>query len=179
MIICAGDKESFDFATPVGIGMTDVAINLTRICLLTPPEFILFVGTAGSYGQKKIFDIIESRTATNIENSFFSGGSYTPIDNVVSTADDVSCETLVNSSHYITTDKQLSKYYLGNNIHLENMEFYAVLKVAKEFGIPAGGVFVVTNYCDKNAHQFFIANHKEAMAKLTEYMRKRAKGLTA
>ena len=171
MIICAGESEQFDFALPVGIGMTDVAINLTRLCLSQKPKFILFVGTAGSYGEKKIFDIIESKSAANIENSFFTGGSYTPIDNMVSTAEDVSRETIVNSSNYITTDKQLAKAYIAKNIHLENMEYYAVLKVAKSFDIPAAGIFIVTNYCDENAHKDFMKNHKEAMLRLAKYMK--------
>ena len=171
MIVCAGESESFDFAKPVGIGMIDVSINLTKICIENPPPFILFVGTAGSYGDKKIFDIIESKSATNIENSFFTTGAYTPIDNMVSTAEDVSRETLVNSSNYITTDKNVGKYYLEKNIHLENMEYYAVLKVAKKFGISAGGIFIVRNYCDKNAHKDFMDNHKEAMIRLTRYMK--------
>lgn len=172
MIVCAGKSEQFDFAIPVGIGMMDVAINLTRLCLSQKPKFLLFVGTAGSYGEKKIFDIIESKTAANIENSFFNGGSYTPIDNVVSTTDDVSRETLINSSNYITTDKEIGKHYIAQNIHLENMEYYAVLKVAQSFGISAGGIFIVTNYCDENAHDDFLKNQKEAMAKLTEYIKK-------
>jgi len=172
MIICAGKSEQFDFAVPVGIGMMDVAINLTRLCLSQKPKFLLFVGTAGSYGEKKIFDIIESKTAANIENSFFDGGSYTPIDNVVSTTDDVSRETLINSSNYITTNKEIGKHYIAQNIHLENMEYYAVLKVAQAFGISAGGIFIVTNYCDKNAHDDFLKNQKEAMEKLTEYIKK-------
>jgi nucleoside phosphorylase len=171
MIICAGESEQFDFALPVGIGMTDVAINLTRLCLSQKPKFILFVGTAGSYGEKKVFDIIESKTAANIENSFFTGGSYTPIDNMVSTAEDVSRETIVNSSNYITTNKEIGKAYLSKNIHLENMEYYAVLKVAKSFDVPAAGIFIVTNYCDKNAHRDFMQNHKEAMLRLTKYMK--------
>ena len=175
MVICAGESEQFDFALPVGIGMTDVAINLTRLCLSQKPNFILFVGTAGSYGEKKIFDIIESKTAANIENSFFTGGSYTPIDNMVSTAEDVSRETIVNSSNYITTDKNIGKAYLSKNIHLENMEYYAVLKVAKSFNIPAAGVFIVTNYCDENAHRDFMDNHNEAMARLTKYMKESKK----
>ena len=69
MIICAGESEQFDFALPIGIGMTDVAINLTRLCLSQKPKFLLFVGTAGSYGEKKVFDIIESKTAANIEKN--------------------------------------------------------------------------------------------------------------
>ena len=176
MIICAGESESFEFAYPMGIGMIDISINLTRRCIENPPAFILFVGSAGSYGNYNTFDIVESKTASNIENSFFNAKAYTPIDNVVSTAVDVSPETIVNSSNYITTDETLSKHYLSNNIGLENMEFYAVLKVAKAFDIPAGGVFIVTNRCDKNAHRDFVNNHKEAMRRLTEYMNKRGQG---
>jgi len=172
MIICAGKTEQFDFAVAVGIGMVEVAMNLTRICMAEKPKFLLFVGTAGSYGEKKVFDIVESKTAANIENSFFTGASYTPLDNVVSTTDDVSRETLVNSSNYITTDKSIGKHYLAQNIHLENMEYFAVLKVAQSFGISAGGVFIVTNYCDENAHEDFLKNQKEAMDKLSAYIKK-------
>lgn len=173
MFICAGESEQFDFAIPVGIGMTDVAINLTKLCMSQKPAFLFFVGTAGSYGEKNIFDIVESKTATNIENSFFNAKAYTPIDNMVSTAEDVSRETIVNSSNYITTDKSLVKQYLAKNIHLENMEYYAVLKVAQHFGIPAAGVFIVTNYCNENAHKDFLTNHKEAMQKLTQYIKEK------
>ena len=154
----------------MGIGMVDMSINLTKLCIESKPSFIFFVGTAGSYGEHNIFDIVESKTAANIENSFFNARAYTPIDNVVSTAEDVSRETIVNSSNYITTDESLSKHYLSNNIHLENMEFFAVLKVAKAFNIPVAGAFIVTNYCDAKAHQTFLDNHTEAMKRLTKYI---------
>jgi nucleoside phosphorylase len=172
MFICAGESEQFDFALPIGIGMVDVAINLTRLCLTQKPKFLLFVATAGSYGEKNIFDIVESKTATNIENSFFATNAYTPIDNMVSASEDVSRETLVNSSNYITTDEEVAKAYLAKNIHIENMEYYAVLKVAQTFAVPAAGIFIVTNYCNKNAHEVFLKNHKEAMRRLTEYIKK-------
>ncbi len=172
MFICAGKSEQFDFAVPVGIGLIEVTMNLTKLCLPQKPEFLLFVGSAGSYGEKKIFDIVESKTACNIENSFFNAGAYTPLDNIISTAEDVSRETIVNSSNYITTDESVAKHYLSKNIHLENMEYFAVLKVAEAFGIPAAGIFIVTNYCNKNAHKDFMANHKEAMERLTRYIKK-------
>ena len=86
-------------------------------------------------------------------------------------------ETLVNCSNYITSNSRYAKQYLEKNIHLENMEFYAVLKVAEKFGIPAGGVFVVTNYCDEHAHEDFKKNHKEAMQKLAAYMNYKNKEL--
>ena len=166
MLICAGDIEHIKSATPIGVGLVNSAINLTRLCIMNPPEFLLFVGTAGSYGNKKIFDIVESRVAANIEQSFLTNSGYTPIDNVVASVDDVSRETIVNSSNYITTSQELSKKYLQLNIDLENMEFFSVVSVAKEFGIPVGGLFVVTNYCNKDAHKDFSANHKKAIEKL-------------
>ena len=173
MFICAGESETFDFAKPMGIGLIDMSINLTELCMSkNPPSFIFFVGSAGSYGEHNVFDIVESKTASNIENSFFNAKAYTPIDNVVSTSDNVSRETIVNSSNYITTDETLGKHYLSNNIGIENMEFFAVLKVAQHFNIPAAGAFIVTNYCNADAHKDFLKNHKEAMKRLTEYIRR-------
>ena len=172
MFICAGKSEQFDFAVPVGIGLIEVTMNLTKLCIAQKPEFLFFVGTAGSYGEKNIFDIVESKTACNIENSFFNAGAYTPLDNMISTAEDVSRETIINSSNYITTDESLAKDYLSKNIHLENMEYFAVLKVAEAFGIPVAGTFIVTNYCNKNAHKDFMDNHKEAMERLTRHIKK-------
>ncbi len=173
MFICAGESETFDFAKPMGIGLIDMSINLTKLCMSkNPPAFIFFVGSAGSYGKHKIFDIVESKTASNIENSFFNAKAYTPIDNVVSTSENISGEIIVNSSNYITTDANLCKHYLSNNVGIENMEFFAVLKVAKHFNIPAGGAFIVTNYCDEKAHQTFMDNHKEAIMRMTTYIKK-------
>ena len=202
MIVCAGKSEQFDFAHPIGIGLIESAVNLTRICELGKPDHIVFVGTAGSYGEKEIFDIIESRVAANVEQSFFEGNSYSPIDNVISSVEEVSRETreaesnsldsvglkpkrwskatrvggetIVNSSNYITTNKEIWKDYTAQNIHLENMEFFAVMKVAQMFGIPVAGIFIVTNYCDENAHEDFKKNHAEAMNRLSAYVKARA-----
>jgi nucleoside phosphorylase len=170
MIVCAGDIEQFDFAKSIGIGLVNVAMNLTELCLKEKPKSLTFVGTAGSYGKKNIFDIVESTVAVNIENSFFSNSSYTPLDSKVESLTNVSRETIVNSSNYITTDNALGEYYLKENIDLENMEFFAVMKVAEKFNIPAKGIFVVTNYCNKNAHKDFLNNRIEAMAMLSGYV---------
>jgi nucleoside phosphorylase len=181
MIICAGKSEQFDFAIPIGIGMMEVAINLTRLCESKKPEYILFVGTAGSYGERKIFDIVESKTASNIENSFYTGKSYTPISSIATSIENVSRETrvgketIVNSSNYISTDKEIGKYYTEQNIQIENMEFFAVMKVAQFYGISASGIFIVTNYCDNNAHDDFLKNQKEAMKKLDIYVKNKIK----
>ena len=171
MIICAGRNETFNFAKPMGVGLIETAINLTRQCLFDKPDFLLFVGSAGSYGNYKIFDIIESKRASNIELSFLEDNSYTPLDNVLESENKmVRNDTIINSSNYITKNFKLSQNFNEYKIGCENMEFYSVLQVAKEFEIPVAGIFVITNYTNQNAHNDFLKNHKKAMEKLTKYL---------
>ncbi len=179
MIICAGNNETFDFATPMGVGLVEMAMNLTRLCLFDKPEFLLFVGTAGSYGHKNIFDIVESKTASNIELSFLENKSYTPLDNVVSTNTEGTKDIVVNSCNYISTDGELAKNYLKFGVGIENMEFFSVLRIAQEFNIPAGGVFCVTNFTNKDAHEDFLNNHEKAKQLLTQHVQERVKELTS
>ena len=171
MVVCAGNIESFDFATPIGIGLIESAMNLTRIALLDPPEKLLFIGTAGSYGKYKPMDIVYSTLGANVEVSFLEKKSYTPIDNVIDVSYETSEPVMVNSSNYITTSSAMSNKFLKLGMELENMEFFSVLSIAKEFGIPVMGVFIVTNYCDVSAHDDFVKNHAEAMAKLAHYVK--------
>ena len=178
MIICAGNNETFDFAQPIGVGLIETAMNLTRLCLFDKPEFLLFVGSAGSYGDAKIFDIIESKTASNIELAFLSNDAYTPIDNVVTTNTTNTKDIVVNSSNYISTNDVLAKNFLKFGVGIENMEFFSVLKIAEEFNIPAGGVFCVTNFTNENAHEDFLENHKKAKELLNIHVKKRIKELT-
>jgi len=175
MIVCAGRNETFDFAHPIGVGLIESSINLTKLALFDKPDFLLFIGSAGSYGNHKIFDIVHSKTATNIELGFLDDKCYTPLKNEISAEENqnVSRETMniVNSSNFITADSVSSKKFLTHGLELENMEFFALLSVAKEFDIPAKGIFAITNYCDANAHKDFIKNHKKAKQLLTQYMK--------
>jgi nucleoside phosphorylase len=161
--------------------MTACAVNLTRLLHDTAFEEIVFVGTAGSYGTHEIFDIVESHAAARIEPSAFEGRAYTPLEpytffkeGVYETAPfdaDVSRETpIVNTSDYITTDISVWDAMRARGIVLENMEFYAVMETARRFHIPARGIFIVTNRCDADAHRDFLANHTEAMKRLTSYV---------
>jgi len=174
MIVCAGNNETFEFATPVGVGLIDSAINLTRIIMEEKPDSLLFIGSAGSYGKYKPFDIIESSAAANIELSLITGSAYTPIDNTIY-HDNVSRETsiMINCTNYITSDIEVSAEYQKLGLELENMEFFSILKVAQNFEIPAFGIFIVTNYCNVNAHEDFIKNHEKAKALLSQYVKER------
>ncbi len=179
MIICAGNNETFDFATPMGVGLIETAMNLTRLCLFDKPEFLLFIGSAGSYGEHKIFDIVESKTAANIELAFLNSDAYTPLDNVISTNTENKKDVIVNSSNYISTNEELTSKFLKLGVGIENMEFFSVLKIAQEFDIPAGGVFCITNYTNKSAHEDFLKNHEEVKKILTSHVKSRIKELTS
>ncbi len=171
LYVCAGKSESFDFAIPIGIGLMQSAINLTKICLDQKPKEIVFIGTAGSYGKCEVGKIFTCKNSTNIEIGFFDKLSYAPLKE-----QNVSRETLqelvVNSSNYITCSSKESKKMLQNGLDLENMEFFAVQSVAKKFNINSSGVFYVTNYCDENAHKYFMKNHKTALEKLNLHVKK-------
>ena len=186
MIVCAGNNETFPFAVPIGVGLCESAVNLTRLVMMQPPEFLLFVGSAGSYGNFQPFDIVESKAASQIELSYLLKKSYTPLQgNVIVSDENVSRETplerfadkerpiIVNSSNYITTDMELGRRFNMLGIGLENMEFYSVMQVASLFEIPCGGIFVVTNYCDGSAHEDFLRHHSEALYRLDNYIKKR------
>ena len=176
MIVCAGNNETFEFAIPIGVGLIDSAINLTELIIKERPDSLLFVGSAGSYGTYEPFDIVESTSAANIEHGFIKKSAYTPIDNNIKHYhDNVSRETsiMINCSNYITSDSDVAKEMQEMDLELENMEFFSILKVAQHFNIPAYGIFIVTNYCDEDAHQQFIKNHNKAKALLTEYIKEK------
>jgi len=172
MIVCAGNNETFDFATPIGVGLVDSAINLTRLIIEEQPSSLLFIGSAGSYGKYAPFEIVESVSAANIELGLITHSAYTPDNTIEMYHDNVSRETsiMINSSNYITCDMEVAQEMQKLNLALENMEFFSILKVAQNFEIPAYGIFIVTNYCDANAHQDFIKNHEKAKALLAEYV---------
>lgn len=178
MFICAGHIESFPFAKPIGIGLIQSAIGLTQLILSENPRELIFIGTAGSYDPAiELLSIHESTRAAQIELSYLERRSYTPLENVIAVeqeSDNVSCETaplIVNSSNYITTDSHLSLRFPPLGIALENMEFYAVLEVAKRFHLSAQGIFCVTNYTDSSAHESFKRHHAHALQALESYVK--------
>lgn len=185
MFVCARG-ENIGFAKEIGVGIVESSIELTSLVLRDNPKFLIFIGSAGAYDKSvNLLDIFVSNSATQIESSFSKDESYTPLDNKIEI---VSYETLqnqsadshsnpninlktildshnfaiVNSGNYICTDEIFAYKMSSAGIVLENMEFFAILKVADYFKIPALGIFCVTNYCDKNAHSDFLANHKRA-----------------
>jgi nucleoside phosphorylase len=171
MILSAGLSETFSFAAPIGVGLVNASINLTYLLTKKCPKNLLFVGTAGSYGKHKEFELLTANRAVNIEIGFLQSLSYSPIlGEITGIESNVPRETLdkiiVNSSNFITADAVQAKLFLEYGLSIENMEFFAVLKTAEKFKIPSLGLFCVTNYCNQNAHKEFLQNQTEAKEKL-------------
>jgi nucleoside phosphorylase len=171
MILSAGLSETFSFATPIGVGLVNASINLAHLLTKKCPKNLLFIGTAGSYGKYKKFELLTSNRAVNIEIGFLQKLSYSPIlSEVTGIEPNVPRETLdkivVNSSSFITADAAQAKLFLEYGLSIENMEFFAVLKAAEKFNVPSFGLFCITNYCDKNAHNSFLENQQKAKEKL-------------
>jgi len=181
MILCAGRNETFDFAKPIGIGLVESAITLTRYVLDSKPHFLFFVGTAGSYGTHKPLDLLYSYSAANIELGFLENTCYSPIKCRINAEKQyVSRGTFhhfvnVNSSNYITTSSMHAAQMLSHDVELENMEFFSVISVANQFHIPCLGLFVVTNFCDQHAHDDFVKNHANAKKLIALHVEKNMK----
>ena len=145
------------------------------------PAFLFFVGTAGSYGNYQPFEIVHSHSAANIELGYLQNQCYTPLKNQIdSEIPYVSRGTnylspIVNSSNYITVDTSIANKMIEKSIELENMEFFSVISVANQFKIPCSGLFVVTNYCNENAHTDFIKNHAKAKELIILHVEKNMK----
>ncbi|MCX2717072.1 purine-nucleoside phosphorylase [Helicobacter sp. MIT 21-1697] len=184
MIVCAGYNESFSFAKSIGVGLVESAMGLSQICAREYVDCVIFIGSAGAYDKSiNIFDIYISDSATQVELSFLQDKSYTPLDNRIESGmlkDLVSYETLkhrlyykqavINSSNYITTDGHLAMRLAQAGILLENMEFFALMRVAQHFQIPCVGIFCVSNYCHSGAHDEFMNNHQQVKQKLIEQL---------
>lgn len=160
MIVCAGRTEVFSFARAIGVGLIESAYNMSRILAEEKPSKILFVGSCGSYGRLGVLESFYSESASQIEQSFVQGGAYTPIENKI--YKNVSHETIINSSNYITTDKNASDKFLELGLEGENMEFFSVLWAARDAGVEAKGFFVTTNYCHSGAREEYAKNIKAA-----------------
>ena len=128
--------------------------------------------TSESQKPLKLLEIYESAHCFNIEASKLTNDFYSPAECEINL--NVSYETKkCNSSNYICTDENVVARFADLGLELENMESFAVLSVAKRFGISATCFLCATNFCDKNAHQSFLQNHAQAKKNLEHFLQEK------
>ncbi len=164
------------------------------------PDRIIFIGTCGLYQKGKslnlskkseikgnlgvknlvsenqkplqLLEIYESAHCFNVEASKLTNAFYSPAECEINL--NVSYETKkCNSSNYICTDENVAARFADLGLELENMESFAVLSLAKRFGISATCFLCATNFCDKNAHQSFLQNHTQAKKNLEHFLQEK------
>lgn len=187
MFICAGGIESFSFAKSVGVGLINSAISLTSICLKEKVDNIIFLGSAGSYDlNAKIGEIFYSFSSFQIETSFIDSLSYTPLENQIdmtsflisneSSFKEFDVKSLdiklakINSSNYITSTSKYNDSFLNAGILLENMEFFSILSVAREFKIPCVGIFCISNIVGESSHKQYLQNKTLVLDNLKDFV---------
>lgn len=79
---------------------------------------------------------------------------------------------IVNSSNYITNTHKFNNAFLRAGIRAENMEFFAILNVARFFNVPAIGLFCISNFVCENAHTQFLQHHAATKQNLSNFIRK-------
>lgn len=128
--------------------------------------------TSESQKPLKLLEIYESAHCFNVEASKLTNAFYSPAECEINL--NVSYETKkCNSSNYICTDENVAARFADLGLELENMESFAVLSVAKRFGISATCFLCATNFCDKNAHQSFLQNHAQAKKNLEHFLQEK------
>lgn len=174
MIVCAGRTEVLSYALPIGVGLIESAVTLSKLLTENSVKRLCFVGTAGSYGDIGIHETVASTSCSQIELSSIDKLSYTPI--ILKSAQklsDVSRETLkafkfveANSSNYICSDFVSAQKFKSAGLQIESMEFFSVLWIAERLNIEAIGLFYITNFCDNNAHKEYLQNLPKALEAL-------------
>jgi len=181
LIVSAGRGEFFDGVLPVGVGLVESTITLSRFLTGRKVKGVIFVGTIGSYGSLQIGEEVISYSATQIEIGALEKKSYSPlqlevenrkIEGELSPLIPILPRRVIkiNSSNYITTDWELASLFRKGGVEGESMEFYAILETLHRFNLPGFGYFVVTNYTNSSAHSSYLENLPMARKKIGKFV---------
>jgi hypothetical protein len=177
LLISAGRTEVIPGTIPVGVGFLEAGLQLARLLEGGEWDEVLFLGTAGSYGEIPPFWLIESWVGVQWEVGWVEGKGYTPIELRVEAPKPETPlklpplpkgEGVLNSSHYITTDWEIARQFRNLGAVGESMEHFGIIRVGALFQIPVRGLYLVTNYTDPAAHLSYRQNLPKALEILTE-----------
>ena len=150
---------------PLGVGVVPAGIATAALLARERPDGVIFVGTAGAYGDIPIGTVVTARTVGLVSGTATLGLGYVPLapppltTQLHADAPLVDVATLVA----ITTDVALAAR-IGVTWQIEHMEAYGVAAACAAAGVPFGAVFGVTNRVGPDAHAEWRANRVACQA---------------
>jgi nucleoside phosphorylase len=163
----------------VGIGAIDAAVGATGALTRVRPDRVIFVGTAGIYGSQR-----EARQAIGtaavagevlcMSTAALKGEAYLPGPMVVQVTTSRSLRTALGGGRAegprdvacplaITRSAALGRRIAdATGATLENLEAFAVARVASAAGVPFGAVLGVANRVGPTGHEEWQRHHRAA-----------------
>ncbi len=159
-VVSAVREELGDLdGVPLGVGVVAASIATAALLARERLDGVIFVGTAGAYGDIPIGTVVTARTIGLVSGTATLGLGYVPLapapleTQLRADVRLVDVATLVA----ITTDVGLAAR-IGATWQIEHMEAYGVAAACAAVGVPFGAVFGVTNRVGPGAHEEWRAN---------------------
>jgi nucleoside phosphorylase len=157
-------------ARPAGVGLVEAGIGATRAIAEERPRAVIFVGTAGSYGEDAVGRVIVARRVKLVSTAAARAEGYLPsiMPAVLDTdaglrralrlpAADVACPLAITSR--AAAARRLAAH---SGCAVENLELFAVGRAAQ--GLPFAAVLGISNRVGPRAHAEWRAHAATAAA---------------
>ena len=168
---------------PVGIGAIDAAVGAAQAIAAARPERVIFVGTAGIYGQGKparaaLRTAVVASELFCASSAVLRGDGYLPGPMVLRVETSRRLRPLlaacagdgqgkdplaVASPLAITRSAALGRRIAAaTGAAVENLETFAVARAAEAAGVEFGAVLGIANRVGPNGHEEWLRHHREA-----------------
>jgi len=162
---------------PMGIGLVDAGIGLTRCIMTRRPTHVLALGTAGASPRSglAIGDVIVGQSVRLVDTAVVEGRAALPygadatfdpamVDAVFSAG---ARPCAIANTLGITTDDALATK-LAVLATVEHLEAYAVARACHSLGVPCTVVLGIANEVGAKGRDQWRANHVQASARAAE-----------
>lgn len=162
---------------PMGIGLVDAGIGLTRCIMTHRPSHVLALGTAGASPRSGLVigDVVVGQSVRLVEPAVVEGRAAVPfaaeatfdadmVDAIFS-AGARQC-AIVNTLGVTTDDALAAKLAVLGPV--EHLEAYAVARSCHALGVPCTVVLGIANIVGAQGREQWRANHVQSSARAAE-----------
>lgn len=194
-----GDLPRSVWCTPAGIGAIDAAVGACTAITALGPAGVLFIGTAGSYGDTvPLGGVAIARKVTLASTAVARGDGYVPAPMTMrGTTDAALRQGLFRSGPRATTfvadvaaplaiTKRAAlgaRLATATGATVENLEVFAVARAAALLDVPFCAVLGIANRVGPRAHAEWLAHQagatQAASAVILEFLRGRTRTTTS